>query len=255
VKTTKDRKSISVYTFAFVLMLILLFSLSIGIVGGKPGKVPPGKPPRPPPEPETADFKIWIEEEGGTQDIKLTSPSVLDFENVAYSGGQWEPPPAKRRGKPNPGANDWGVQLLGWEGDVCGTYDIAEVNCDCCEIPEKLTDALYRLGIDNGDEAYFFGIYHIWPGDRWGEEADYWKLFIEWDISSDDIWDVIGLVGDTDKDLEPEGTYNEEGDGTWTVPFNEVRFSVYETGATGPEDYEWTGQLSFTVEIQRMLVG
>lgn len=233
--------------FVWALLLVLLFSLSIGIVGGKPGKVPPGKPPSPPPEPETADFEIWIGAGSGAQDISLNSPSPLYVGDVAYSGGHWTlPTKIKRRD-----TIEWGVQLLGWEGDDCGTYNIAEVYCDCCETPEKLTDALSRFGIENGDGAYEFGIMHAC---RVREKADYWKLYISWDLSEPGgSYHTIGFVGDTNKDLMAEGTYNEDLD-TWTVGFNEVRFSVYEIPvATGPEDYEWTGLLSFTVEIRRIL--
>lgn len=246
----KNRKFICINLFVAVLLLTVFLSPIIGIVMGEKPDKPPGKPS---PEPEIANFKIWIGigDLKEPEDVVLTSPVqngevYLERKNVPYE--HWTlPTKIKRKDH-----IEWGVQLLGWEGDDCGTYNIAEVYCDCCESPEKLTDVLSRFGIDNTVGAYLFGIYHILDGGLLQERADYWKLFIEWDISSDDSWHVITLVGDTDKDLVPEGTYNEDLD-TWTVYFNEARFSVYETGATGPEDYEWTGQLSFTVEIKRTL--
>lgn len=256
VKLIKNRKFIRPYILVMPLLLILLVSLVIGIVvadkppeTAKPDK-PQGKPS--PTEAEIEDFKIKI----GLEDqdkIALLEPTHEDGiylykENVPY---EYWTLPTKMKRKDH---NEWGVQLLGWEGDDCGTYNIAEVYCDCCESPESLTEVLTSLGIDNTAGAYFFGIYHILDGGLWQEKADYWKLFIEWNKSSDpNVWHVITIVGDTNKDLVQEGTYNKDQD-TWTVSFDKARFSVYETGAIGPEDYEWTGQLNFTVKIQRILL-
>ena len=60
-------------------------------------------------------------------------------------------------------------------------------------------------------------------------------------------------MGETNKNAEWEGDYDQLND-TWTVTFNKVEFSLWENHESGESVELWTEQLSFTVEIQRILL-
>jgi len=251
VKTIKDSKSIRVCTFVFVLMLILLLSSMIGTTvwaKGKPDK--PGKPE----QPEAADFEIRIGEGSGTQDITLNPPdSFLYVENEV--GGYWLPPPTKGKA-PREG---WGVGLgPEGEGDYCGKYIIND---------SELANIMTSEGFDSDLEAYRFNIFHSVETNFQKGEGDYWRIGIQWEVGT---WvypnpppyvipRFLILSGNTNMNAEWEGTYDETAD-TWTVTFDNAEFKLYEN-TTEPDDPDtgsvlnklWDGQLSFTVEIERIL--
>jgi hypothetical protein len=243
-------------------MLILLVSSMIGTTvwaKGKPNR--PGKPPS-----EKFDYQIWIGNGplGSPEDLVLQSYDELDHlvvENVGYSG-RWLPPPTK--GKKN--IVGWSIGLEKSEGDYCGTYDIND---------QSLVDALYLnedFDIDDQD-VYRFYIRHL-TKEYWTEDnpnpskADFWHIIIQWEagtlsIPNDPDPIIIPhfsiLDGKTDTGLEPEGVYDENAD-TWTITFDTAEFELYEN-TTEPDDPDtgsvlnklWDGQLSFTVEIRRIL--
>ncbi len=216
-------------------MLILLVSSMIGTtVWAKPGK--------PPPKPEAANFEIRIGE--GTEDITLNPPNdFLYVEDVI--GGYWLPPPTK--GKKN--IEVWSVSLGPEGGDYCGKYVINE---------EELDTLLNGKGVDSELEAYRFSIYHATQSHpRLGEE-DYWHIGIQWEAGTFEIPDppyvltyFLILSGDTNTNTAWEGEYNETTD-TWTVHFNNARFWLHETTGFDVIEPIWDGQLSFTVEIERI---
>ncbi len=213
---------------------------------GKPDK--PGKPE----QPEAADFEIRIGE--GTQDITLNPPN--DFLYVEDGlGGYWLPPPTKGKA-PEEG---WGVSLgPEGEGDYCGKYIIND-----SELANKMTSE----GFDSDLEAYRFHISHRPETNPRKGEGDYWHIMIQWEVGTwvypnpppDEIPRFLMLAGDTDTGPEPEGVYDENAD-TWTVTFDNAEFELYEN-TTEPDDPDtgsvlnklWDGQLSFTVEIKRIL--
>jgi hypothetical protein len=243
--TVKNGRSIRVYMFVFVLMLILSLSSMIGTTvwaKGKPDK--PGEPEKP----EAADFEIRIGE--GTQDITLNPHySFLYVENEV--GRYWLPPPTNGKA-PREG---WGVGLgPEGEGDYCGKYIIND---------SELANIMISNGFDSDLEAYRFHILHSTARAHTG---DYWHIMIQWEVG---IWgypnpppDVIPrfliLSGNTNMNAEWEGTYDEIAD-TWTVTFENAEFELYEN-TTEPDDPDtgsvlnklWDGQLSFTVEIKRI---
>jgi hypothetical protein len=245
----KNSKSIRVYTFVFVLMLILLHSSMIGTtVWAKSGK--PDKPGKPPSEPEKFDYQIWIGNRplGSLENLVLQSYGELDHlvvENVSYSG-RWLPPPTK--GKKS--LEGWSVSLKKSEGDYCGTYDINKEDL----IDVLIANEIYPIT----DKAVFrFYIQH-----RLSENADYWFILIDFELGtfgpvpgSDppvDAPHLLMLVGKTDTGLELDGEYDETTD-TWTVYFNDAWFRVTENTESGEIEELWTGQLSFTVKIKRTL--
>jgi hypothetical protein len=263
VKTIKDRKSIRVWTFVFVSMLILLLSSMIGTTvwaKGKPDK--PGKPE----QPEAADFEIRIgngelnspEEE----DVVLQPYDGKDYLLVEdWLGGYWLPPPTKGK-VPREGWSIFlGQQYVG--NDYCGTYDINDQS-----LIEALNDN-EAFDINNQD-VYMLYIRHCLE-EYWTEDnprpskADFWHLIIQWEVGT---WiypnpplyvipRFLILSGNTNMDTEWEGTYDENAD-TWTVTFDNAEFELYEN-TTEPDDPDtgsvlnklWDGQLSFTVEIKR----
>jgi len=261
VKMIQNRKFIRAHTFVWALMLILLLSSIMGTtVWAKTGK--PDKPGKPPSEPEKFDYQIWIGNGplGSSEDLVLQSYGELDYlvvENVGYSG-RWLPPPLK--GKKN--IEGWSVGLEKSEGDYCGTYDINNANL----IAALIANEIYPI---TDKAVYRFRIQHRltlpWVGDvppHPSEKADYWFILIDFELGtfgpvpgSDppiDALHLLMLVGETDTGLEPEGEYDETTD-TWTVYFNEAWFRVTENSESGEIEELWTGQLSFTVKIERTL--
>ena len=235
VKTIKDSKSIRVWTFVFLLILILLLSSLIGTtVWAKPGK---------PSSPETADFEIRTGE--GTQDITLNPPnSFLYIENVL--GGYWLPPPTKGKAQ----KEGWGVSLGPEGGDYCGKYIINK---------EELAKILNGKGVNSELEAYRLSIYHSTQSHQRFGEGDYWHIGIQWEVGTLEIPDppfviphFLILSGNTNTDTEWEGEYDKTTD-TWTVCFNNAWFWLYENTESGDLESIWTGQLSFTVKIKRIL--
>jgi len=239
-------------------MLILLLSSMIGTtVWAKPDK--PGKPSRP--EPEKFDYQIWIGNGplGSPEDLVLQSYDELDHlvvENVGYSG-RWLPPPTK--GKRN--NEGWSVGLEKSEGDYCGTYEINKPD---------LIAALDLNGIFdiNEKDVYRFYLGHsltsYWTeDDPRPSQADFWHIMIQFELGT--FFEVpesyppfvvphfLVLEGNTDTGLEPEGEYDEPND-TWTVYFSEAWFRVIKNSESGEIEELWTGQLSFTVKIERTLV-
>ena len=117
------------------------------------------------------------------------------------------------------------------------------------------------------DEAdYYFGIYHFagvyWEGKP--TQMDHWKIIIQWELGPPfppnpedplQIWrpHLLTLWGDTNTGPEWEGEYDESTD-TWTVYFNNTMFWATESNESGENVELWTGQLSFTVKIERTLI-
>ena len=246
VKTIKYSESIRVCTFACVLMLILSLSSMIEpTVCAKPGKPPSDLVP--------ADFKIWIGEGSGTQDLTLNPPdSFLYVENEV--GGYWLPPSAKGKA-PREG---WGVGLGPEEGDYCGKYIIND---------SELANTMTSNGFDSDLEAYHFHISHrVGTSPRKGE-GDYWHIVIQWEVGTwiypnpppEEIPRFLVLSGNTNTNADWEGTYDQDTD-TWLVSFNNAEFTLQEN-TTEPDDPDtgsvfnqlWIGRLDFTVKIQRML--
>jgi len=252
-ETIKNSKSVRVYAFVFVLVPILLLSSMIKTtVCAKTGK--PDEPGKTPSEPAAADFEIRIGEGTGTQDITLNPPeSFLYVENEV--GGYWLPPPTKGKA-PREG---WGVGLgPEGEGDYCGKYVIND---------SELTNIMTSNGFDSDLEAYHFHISHRVGNNPGKGEADYWHIVIQWEVGTwvypnpppDVIPRFLILEGNTNMNTEWEGEYDEIAD-TWAVTFDNAEFELYEN-TTEQDDPNmgsvlnklWDGQLSFTVEIKRIL--
>ena len=193
-----------------------------------------------PPKPETANFEIRIGE--GTEDITLNPPNdFLYVEDVI--GGYWLPPPTK--GKKN--IEGWGVSLGPERGDYCGKYIINE---------EELANRLNGKGVDSELEAYRFSIYHATQSHQRFGEGDYWHIGIQWEVGTFEVPDppfvlpyFLILSGNTDTGWE--GEYDENTD-TWAIHFNNAWFWLHETTGFNVIKPIWNGQLSFTVEIQRI---
>ena len=112
--------------------------------------------------------------------------------------------------------------------------------------PSMLTDFY-----ETSAQAYCLQISHKW---RVQDEEDYWTFQLQWASPTMEEGEHFIFRGTTDKDLEPEGRYEKD---FWTVEFNEATFWVIKEGIRDddhdgePDIHEWTGQLSFTVEISR----
>jgi len=247
----KNRKSILCY--AFVLILAILLSSMVGtIVAKKPDK-PEGE------SSETWNIKIWIglKDENGNpiEDIVLMAPEYLFAEDVPSSGvggGLWDQP-MKKGNRPN--KNNYlaaQVYLYKDDGDVCGAYQLADVEgYDINGQPTSLGD----FPLENDDIDYVSIRHNIWP---MGEGMDYWTFTIRWVLNPDPYEYVFyELSAWTNKDYEPEGTLSEEED--WTVPFNEADAMLYSSWIDEdpndglPDNYHWMGSLNFTVQITRTL--
>ena len=219
--------------------------------------IKPDKPGKPSPEPETFDYQIWIGNGllGRPEDVVLQpygEPEInyLLVKDVEYSE-RWLPPPTK--GKYN--IESWIVDLEsvspeGEPGDYCGTYIINNL---------ELEGILAAHGIDSGVEAYAFRIAHSTQNHPQLGENDYWYIGISWQVgtlapSYPDIPHLHALVGETNRDTEWGGVYDEVND-TWTVTFDNVEFWLIENTENYGEIIElWHGQLSFTVKITRTVV-
>lgn len=91
-------------------------------------------------------------------------------------------------------------------------------------------------------------------------ENDYLYIGILWQVGTfpiphePPIPRLLGFVGVTNMDTEWEGEYDEIND-TWTVTFDNAWFWLIENTENYGEIVElWTGQLSFTVKIERIFV-
>ncbi len=272
-KRIQKSRSTGLLTLAFLLLAIILLSAIAGTVlwakpdnPNKPNK--PEKPEEPFPHFVEADFKIWIGNGnlGSPEDIVLQpyGDPEMDYlfveDYTDYYGDFWIPTNSKAPG------GDWSITLGRVnEGDTaapyCGTYNIND---------QSLLDALNLQGdfdIDNQD-LWMFYIGHITKtllneDDRKPVDADFWWIQIVWETDSTvEIPNPGGepdplifqhqyiLEGKTNRDLEPEGVYDENTD-TWTITFDIV-FELKENISAWPVKF-WEGPLSFTVEIQRIL--
>jgi hypothetical protein len=222
----------------FCALLVMLLSPTLGIVvGDKPYNKPPGKPDYPPgkpeqPPPEIATFRIWIGIQG--EDVVLMEPDY--FEVVTEVDG-WYP---KEKGKPRSGS--WRIPLEGIK-DREGAYTMSEDKY--CQENDTYLHDLY-----NNKPAQLGILEH-----HWNREKDYWVFGINWtsDIDNDGDLDPLLLGGATDNGPEWEGSYDSEQD-IWTVTFTTTNadFAVgWCEGFTGCWIY-WSGNLEFTVKIQKM---
>lgn len=262
-KTIKNIKSIRVYTFTCVLMLMILLSTMIGTTAGK-------KPDRPGKPVETWDLKIWIgikDTDGNPiEDIVLMAPEYLFAEDVPCSGGLWDFPSEK--GNPNRrgwasgwfSLHQWQNEETGvWAGDDCGTYNLANVPN---EIGELALDTFYD---PDEDLTVDVSIQHeITPPGTIAELGEnYWAFRLSWVVYPDPapdsdpdpfVYKSYTLTAKTENGPDETGEFDDTTG--WTVPFFEAAATLYsfEYHSNDPDKQnvlEWAGDVSFTVEISR----
>jgi len=273
VKKPLNSRSTLLFVLVFVLIATVLVSaIAVTVLWAKPNNPnkpnKPEKPEDPCPEFVEADFKIWIGngDLGSPEDVVLRpyGDPEMDYLFVDdykdYIADSWIPTNSKAPG------GDWSITLGRVNmGDTaapyCGTYDIND---------QSLLDALNFQGdfdVDNQD-VYMFYIGRstkalLSEDDRKPSDVDYWWVQIVWVTESTvEIPNPGGepdpmifphryiLSGKTDMDLAPEGLYDESSD-AWTITFDTI-FELKENSSE-PSIKFWEGQLSFTVEIQRIL--
>lgn len=243
--------------FVFLSILMLLLSAVMGTIVWAKGK--PASPVKPV---ETWDLKIRIgigelNGEGNPEDVVLETPAhddgvYLFAEDVPCSGGLWNLP-KKTGGYPN--KNNYlaaAVSLYAYDGDDCGTYQLADVEgYDSDGQPASLDN----FPLENDDIVFVSIRHHVWP---MGEGMDYWTFVIQWELNPDPYAYVFyELSAWTNKDYELEGTLSEEEG--WIIPFNEADAMLYSSWIDEdpndgvPDNYNWMGTLSFTVQITRTL--
>lgn len=257
-----NSKSIRENSFMVVLMLMLLFSSTVGtIVAVKPEK--PGKPV------ETWDLKIWVGVMG--EDIVLTSPVhvggepygdiYLEAEAVPCSGGLWDIP----KGKGFKGSVSAQVDLYRWFesgewiGDpTCGTYYLNTVEGVNSDGVTTYLDEFHH------DSEYYtitgFIVGHLI--DRLGQ--DYWWFWLQWvegpPFDENSNW--YHLYAWTNMDANEEGMHPENEPDVWLVEFyeadpnqpNAMIFKNYldDVDADGmPDTFYWLGTVGFSVAIAR----
>jgi hypothetical protein len=255
VKTIRNRKPIYTHVFVTALLLTLLLSLLIGIVvAPKPEK--PGKPDSPGKSVKTWDIKIsiGIGDLKEPEDINLTSPVHEDgiylfAEDVPCSGGLWDLP-GKGKMKSSVSGD---VSLFSWEGDDCGNYDLADLEgYNNTGQPVSLGD----FPLEDEDIAYVSIQHTITPMGN-----DFWIFVILWVLNpgpQDPEFFELEACTDplTNWDGDPEGTLTDD---VWLVEFvgteeaEAMLFSDWtDEDADGvPDNYDWKGPVSFTVEITR----
>jgi hypothetical protein len=256
-----NSRSTRLLAFVFLLLAIVLISaITVVVLWAKPDNPNKpnntGKPEESLPDYVVADYKIWI----GTGNLASPEDVILqpfgdpvidylfiDDENC----GLWLPRPPKKGNKPVEGG--WDVYLgnvnIGpsEEPEYCGTYQINN---------QGLLNKLNDVGIYPEDVDVIIGHYE---GDLRTVDnpdpidADFWHIRIGWVVDNT----LYTLNGETERGPEPEGEFDEITD-TWTVTFDTSYELLEWTGEVNPETGNietkiWEGQLSFTVEIQRIL--
>ena len=251
-----NSKSARIFTYAFMLITILLLSLIVvTTIWAKPNN--PNKPDNPGEHDSDpgADFKIWIGngDLGSPEDVVLRhygNPEMGYLLKEAWPYGTRGWLPSTKNGKGQNGG-DWHIILYqemppGNTQDYCGTYDIANKLGGPGYEEVALFDTMVAHGYSSDLELFGFYLYHITP--KPGKVVgDYWDLHMGWKVDSGGLW----LGGCTNKDTELEGIYNQKTD-TWTIPFDSVWFELV-ISINDVQTTLWEGQLSFTIEIQRTL--
>jgi len=212
VKKIEDKKSVRLYMFAFVLMLMLLFSSTVGIIAAKPSE-PPGKPgnagPKPPPPLPKYWFYISIGQEG--DDVFLKNAPLTAISYIDTCGWNW--PPKK------------GTKSGGWSADP---YEYVDPNVGCGTYNININAIPYLPVLNIEAQSYY--VRHHWSyqrirGDFGNQPIDFWEFSILWGVEiKDGVWDYDDawrLHIWTDWGPELEGDYYPEGQvEVWTVDFN-----------------------------------
>ena len=258
----------SIRLFVFVLLLtavVLVSAITVVVLSAKPANQNkpenPGKPEESLPDDVEAGYKIWI----GNGDLDPPEDVVLqpygdpeiDYLFVEkWDEGLWSPLSPTKGKKPEEegGAVFIGAVNLapGEEPEYPGTYDITN---------QDLANKLNEIGfypIVNKDVLCLMMVHYE---GTFGEgnakhDVDYWRFTIQWQVDPSEIPNphVYQLEGETDMGPEPESEYDETTD-TWTATFGNVdfKFEVNNSEIGWAPETIWEGQLSFTVEMQRIL--
>lgn len=257
-----NSKSIRILTFVFLLTTILLLSLNVGTnVLAKPNN--PNKPDNPGKHDIElpVDFKIWI----GNGDLSSPEDVVLQpygdpemnyllFEDWPNGERGWLPSTTKAKG---PKEGGWGINYYREPSHLeyyYGTYNIANKLGGPGYEEVALLETMVNHGFTSDLEAYGVSIFHATP-DLGPGVGDQWHFFVSW-ILENSPWRDLMLSGWTNEDNNWEGVYDQDTD-TWTVTFDGEWFEAIEEVCYPDGEYVrttlWEGQLSFTVEIQRIL--
>ena len=246
-KIIKNSKSVRIWSFAYVLMLMLLLSSTLGTNAAKKPAEPPGKPDNLGKPVETWDLEIWIGIDG--EDIVLQNPPLSAID-VPCSFGLWNIPDPDTKGN---GRKDRYVSaqlyLVTDLGDDCGTYTMKHVegtnsyNEQQAWLDEVIPDNTqhYLNEVDIGHQKNPL-------------QQDFWWFRLIWspEVCNPDEWGGYQLYAWTNKDSEGEVMPPEGNE--LAISFEEVD-AVFTGDMPGPldvpENYEWLGKVSFTITITR----